>query len=167
MIRIVAYALDARKGSKESCNCGLKTPINTDNHIILDNEETLQLTARATRARAATATRKAVKARSAEYNTLKLREEHSLTAEFSPRVRVAHPGLVGADLKKLIVKAPNKALLVRVTGIQMYDSEHAYGRKLPRHNDWEIHPVFKLEYCPTGKTCTATSDANWISMDGN
>ena len=167
MIRVVAYALDARKGSKESCNCGLATPKNTDNHIVLVDEQSLQLKAKATPAKPASGKHKAVKARSAEYNTLKLREKESQTAEFAPRVRLDHSGLVGAELKALIMKAPNHALLVRVTGIQLYDSEHALGGKhLLRHNDWEIHPVFKLEYCPKGMTCTANSDDNWISMDG-
>src|SRR5260370_32903540 len=35
MIRVVAFALDARKGSKESCNCGLTRAADTDNHIVL------------------------------------------------------------------------------------------------------------------------------------
>ena len=34
-ITVVAYALVARKGSKESCNCGLSQPSDTDNHIVL------------------------------------------------------------------------------------------------------------------------------------
>src|SRR5713101_1981586 len=31
-IRVVAYALVARKGGKESCNCGLTKAADTDNH---------------------------------------------------------------------------------------------------------------------------------------
>ena len=34
-IRVVALALVARKGSKESCNCGLTSVPDTDNHIVL------------------------------------------------------------------------------------------------------------------------------------
>lgn len=167
MIRVVAYALDARKGSKESCNCGLKTPKNTDNHIVLVDEETLKLKAKATPAQPpSTKNPKGIKARSAEYNTLKRREKESETAEFAPRVRVKHPGLVGAELKALIMKAPNHALLVRVTGLHLYDSEHALGGKqLLRHNDWEIHPVFKMEYCPKEKQCGKNSSDGWVSMD--
>jgi len=58
------------------------------------------------------------------------------------------------------VKSDRIGLTLRVTiiivsGLQMYDSEHALGpHKLKRHSDWEIHPVFALDYCPTGKTCT-------------
>src|SRR5437588_357969 len=46
MITVVAYALVARKGSKESCNCGLAAPKDTDNHIVLVEEETLAITAK-------------------------------------------------------------------------------------------------------------------------
>lgn len=35
MIRVVAYALVARKGGKESRNCGLTKAADTDNHIVL------------------------------------------------------------------------------------------------------------------------------------
>jgi hypothetical protein len=45
-IRVVAYALVARKGAKESCNCGLSAAKDTDNHIVLVDEATLELTAR-------------------------------------------------------------------------------------------------------------------------
>src|SRR5205807_5702870 len=50
-ITVLAYALVARKGSKESCNCGLSKANDTDNHIVLVEEETLARTARATPAR--------------------------------------------------------------------------------------------------------------------
>lgn len=163
MLRVVAWALAARKGSKESCNCRLGQPKDTDNHIVLVDDHTLKLTAKATRARPATATRKAVKARTAKYNTLKKREAQSQTAEFSPRVRIDHPNLVGQDLQALIDSQGGK-LLVRITGLQMYDSEHALGKKLLRFNDWEIHPVFRLEYCPKNQTCSAGSDANWKDL---
>ena len=102
VIRVVAFALDARKGSKESCNCGFKTAANTDNHIVLVAEETLKKRAKATPGKPATATTKEVKPRSAAYNTLKLREKFSLTAEFAPHARLNHPELVGAKLKALI-----------------------------------------------------------------
>src|SRR5262245_32281222 len=133
MIRVVAWTLAARKGSKESCNCRLGQPENTDNHIVLVDDHTLKLTAKATKARPATATHNAVKARSAAFNTLKKREAQSQTAEFTPRVRLDHQNLVGQDLQDLI-KAQGGKLLVRVTGLQMYDSEHAFGRKLRGHS---------------------------------
>jgi hypothetical protein len=72
---------------------------------------------------------------------------------------------VGADLQRLITDTADKALLVRVTGIQMFDSEHSLGRHLKRHNNWEIHPILKLEYCPEDKTCVEDSDANWVDME--
>ena len=77
-----------------------------------------------------------------------------------------HPNLAGTRLQKLIDAAPGNALLVRVTGLQFFDSEHSIGPfKLSRHNNWEIHPVFGLEFCRTGKTCTAGSDKNWQSIE--
>ena len=140
MIRVVAFALVARKGSKESCNCGLKKAVDTDNHIVLVDP--------------------------ASTSPSLADEPDSQTAEFAPRVRLHHPKLAGARLQALIAAAPNQALLVRVTGLQMYDSEHSLGPlHLKRHNNWEIHPVFGLEFCPTGKTCTADSGANWKSIE--
>jgi hypothetical protein len=164
MIRVVAFALVARKGGKESCNCGLLQPEDTDNHIVLVDEATSKLTARATPAKPATATKKAAKAKTAAQNTLDKREAQSQTAEFAPRVRLDHPTLVGADLQAQITAQRGK-LLVRVTGLQFFDSEHSLGPfHLKRHNNWEIHPVFGLEFCPKGKTCTKGSNANWQSL---
>lgn len=167
MIRLVAFALIARKGGKESCNCGLKEPIDTDNHIVLVKDSTLKLTARATRAKPPPPGKKrGTPAKTARQNTLMRREKQSTTAEFTPRVRLDHPKLEGARLQALIDKAPNFALLVRVTGVQFFDSEHSIGPfKLERVNNWEIHPVTKLEYCPTGKTCTANSDKHWQNLE--
>jgi hypothetical protein len=140
MIRVMAYALVARKGSPETCNCHLTAPKDTDNHIVLV-DPTLT------------------------HPSLAASEKNSQTAEFTPRVRLDHPKLAGAKLQSLIAAAPKHALLVRVTGQLMFDSEHSLGRHLKRHNDWEIHPVFGLEYCPKNKTCTADSDANWKNLE--
>src|SRR6266850_1045895 len=163
-ITLVADALVARKGAPESCNCGLGQAKDTDNHIVLVEEETLALTRRASPARPATATRRAVRAHTARENTLAVRERKSITAEFTPRVRLDHPKLAGARLQSLIDATPKKALLVRVTGLLMFDSEHSLGRPLIRVNNWEIHPVLKMESCPTGETCTETSD-NWVDLE--
>src|ERR1044071_4875553 len=136
MIRVVAHSLVVRPGSKESCNCGLTGAANTDNHIVLIDSAD-------------------------DSPSLEDDEADSVTAEFTPRVRKSLPELSRANLKPLIDDAPNNALRVRVTGVLMFDSEHSLGRHLKRHNNWEIHPVFGLEYCPKNKTCTADSDANW------
>jgi hypothetical protein len=140
MIRVVAFALVARKGSKESCNCGLRAPADTDNHIVLVDPTSTN-------------------------PTLATDEPDSQTAEFTPRVRLDHPKLAGARLQALITGQGGK-LLVRVTGLQMFDSEHSLGPlHLKRHNNWEIHPVFGLEYCPKNNTCTKGSDANWKNLE--
>jgi hypothetical protein len=136
LIRVVALALVARPGSKESCNCGLRGAANTDNHIVLIDP-------------------------SVDSPSLEKDEKDSMTAEFTPRVRKRLPELSRDNLKPLIEDAPSNALRVRVTGVLMFDSEHSLGRHLVRHNNWEIHPIFILEYCPTDKTCSDTGTANW------
>jgi hypothetical protein len=54
---------------------------------------------------------------------------------------------------------------VRVTGQLMFDSEHFLRNHLDRVNNWEIHPVMKMEYCTTGASCTIGDDAGWKSID--
>lgn len=166
MITVVAFALRARDGVKESCNCGLTKAKDTDNHIVLVAEPTLKLTRGKTPAKPpAPGKKKGTPARTARQNTLARREKESVTAEFTPRVRLDHPKLTGRRLQALIDKAPKFALLVRVTGLQFFDSEHSLGRHLERVNNWEIHPVMKLEFCPKAKTCTADSDDNWEDLE--
>lgn len=124
-------------------------------HIVLVDDATLDLTA------------PAGNGKTAAFNTLKLREAESQTAEFTPRLRIARSEQFdGANLKNLIDPVNGGTLRVRVSGLLMYDSEHALGPfKLLRHTDWEIHPVFRLEYCPDNMTCTAGSDANWVNIN--
>ena len=145
-ITVVAYALVARKGNPESCNCGLSLPSDTDNHIVLVDT--------------------ALETGTSHPSLAANEKNDSQTAEFTPRVRLTHPKLAGVGLQSLITAAPNQALLVRVTGLLMFDSEHSLGPfHLKRHNNWEIHPVMGLEFCPTGKSCTADSDVNWKSIE--
>ena len=56
----MAYALVARRGSAESCNCGLTAPKDTDNHIVLVDP-------------------------ALKTPTLTASEDDSVTAEFTPR----------------------------------------------------------------------------------
>jgi len=138
MIRVVAYATRVSQGSSETCNCNLTTMPDKDNHIVLIDPD------------------------AAKPGTVS--EGKSQTAEFTPRVRLDHPTLKWANLNPLIVGAKGHALLVRVTGLQMFDSHHFFNDPLPRHNNWEIHPVFRLQYCPKGKTCSKESDTNWVDL---
>jgi hypothetical protein len=96
---------------------------------------------------------------------LKAREEESLTAEFTPRVRLDHPNFTLETVQPLITATKHKALLVRVTGLLLFDSEHFIRHPLHRVNNWEVHPILKFEYCKTGNKCKATSDTNWQSLD--
>jgi hypothetical protein len=148
-IRVVAYALVARKGGGESCNCKLLAAADTDNHIVLVD--------RALRKKPGEGVK----------DLLDRRERDSITAEFAPRVRLDHSNLSRAKLQPLITAAPSQALKVRVTGLLMFDSEHSLGHHLKRHNNWEIHPVLSMEFCPAGKKCTAGSDTNWKSLEDN
>jgi hypothetical protein len=139
-IRVVAYALVIRKEGGETCNCKLLGPTNTDNHIVIVSPKLKK-------------------------PTLAAKEPTSQTAEYTPRVRADnHPNFTFDKLSPLIAAGGGK-LLVRVTGQQMFDSEHAKkGHTLKRLNNWEIHPIFDMEYCPKAKKCTAGSDANWVNI---
>jgi hypothetical protein len=148
MITVVAWALAARAEGPETCNCYLGEPKDTDNHIVLVDPKLKR-------------------------PTLKVNEGHSVTAEFTPRVRLDHRNFTQEKLETLIDptwkprQTPKKGkLLVRVTGRLMFDSEHYCGpHQLNRENDWEIHPVFKMEYCPEGKKCRGASDENWVDFE--
>jgi len=109
-ITVVAWALTARKGSQESANCDVRDTKNdkkdTDNHIVLVDP-------------------------GAKTPTLAEDECRSATAEFTPRVRQDHPKFTQDMLNQLIDKNwkpsqnnANGKLLVRVTGLLMFDSTH-------------------------------------------
>jgi hypothetical protein len=141
-ITVVAWALTAKKGSAESCNCDLPGQANQDNHVVLVD-------------------------RRVKNPTLEKDEIRSVTAEFTPRVRLEHPNFTRTKLNSLI--SPTGKRLVRVTGLLMFDSKHFFHPDPPvkRDTDWEIHPILKMECCAKGKTCRADSDENWIDLDSD
>jgi hypothetical protein len=152
-ITVLAYLLVAKPElGGESCNCGLHTPAETDNHLVLVTKKTVDKFPISSN----TATNKAI---------FHSRELESVTAEFTPRVRVEHPNFTREKVQPLINATHQKALLVRVTGPLLFDSEHFIRNPLVRVNNWEIHPVLKLEFCEAGNTCKANSDAGWKSLD--
>ena len=152
-VSVVAYLLVAKAElGGESCNCGLQTPEDTDNHLVLVSKTTVDKFPVTTNA----ATNKA---------RFHSRELESETAEFTPRVRLDHPNFTRAALQPLIGARPQKALLVRVSGLLLFDSEHFIRNHLVRVNNWEIHPVLKLEFCTQGNACRANSNAGWKSLD--
>lgn len=134
-ITVEAWALVARKGGGESCNCKLLAPKDTDNHIVLVDP-------------------------SVRNPTLAGNEDDSITAEFTPRVRLDHPKLARPNLQSLITSGGGKRK-VRVTGLLMFDSEHSLGHHLKRHNNWEIHPVLGMKYCPT----TRCTESQWKDIE--
>jgi hypothetical protein len=99
---------------------------------------------------------------------LRNNEDDSVTVEFTPRVRLGHPNFTQEKLEPLIDPTwkPGQVcrkgkLLVRVTGILMFDTEHyCVMPKLTRATNWELHPILKFEYCPKGESCRADSNAN-------
>jgi hypothetical protein len=147
-ITVVGQALAARAGSPESCNCYLRRKEDKDNHIVLVDP-------------------------SLRHPTLTNNEQNSVTVEFTPRVRLRHPNFTQEKLEPLIdptwrhgQTCKRGKLLVRVTGVLMFDTEHyCVMPKLKRATNWEIHPILKFEYCAKGKTCRADSDENWIDFD--
>lgn len=154
-IRVVGYLLAVKQEGGESCNCYLdEVDVTTDNHLVLVNPQVIKdipLPAHASK--------KALKA------LFLARERQSVTAEFTPRVRAdGHPNFT-SELQSMLNKTPQGALWVRVTGQQMFDSEHFHHNPLPRATSWEIHPIMKLEYCPQGKTCKKDTDDNWVNLD--
>ena len=154
-ITVVAYITVIRKElGGESCNCGLHTEAETDNHMVVVPKSIVDQIP----LNGATA---------AEINAVqKQREAHSTTAEFTPRVRnEAHPNFTYETVNPLIQATPQKALWVRITGQLMFDSEHFLHNHLDRVNNWEIHPVMKLEYCTTDFDCVIDNDRGWKSID--
>jgi len=142
-VTTVAWLMDIRKGSPESCNCYFKEPVNTDNHMVLLNNLVINKFAP------------------------KDWEKHSLTAEFTPRVRQnGHPNFTREKIRPLILKDPRKRLWVRLTGPLMFDGYHeVHPLQKGRETNWEIHPVFRFEYCPANKKCTLDSNANWRNIE--
>jgi hypothetical protein len=139
-ITVVAWALKAKTGNPESCNCDLPHAVDNDTHIVLVDPRV-------------------------EDPTLARDEIRSMTVEFTPRVRLKHPHFTTKELSSKIRREGK--LLVRVTGLLMFDSKHHFdtSTSLKRATDWEIHPVFKVEYCPDGETCRANGDRNWKNLD--
>jgi hypothetical protein len=153
MVRVVAWAIasrpqQSRKDKKtdefkrgESCNCGFTGIVDVDGGPKNTDVHIVLV------------------------ETPQKSEAQSQTAEYTPRVRVKlKERFDGFELKDAIANNNGK-LLVRVTGLLMYDSEHAFVNRLTRHSNWEIHPVFRLEFCPKKKTCTEGSNANWVDIN--
>jgi|GEM_PF-729598 len=161
-VQVTAFLLTVRAEEGESCNCELDDKkqkdkdvgVNTDNHLVLVSGSTVKKFPLANGADV-----KQWKANLAQ------REMESITVEFTPRVRLTHPNFTKAAVSPLILKAPQLALPVRITGMLMFDSEHFIRHPLHRVNNWEVHPILKFEFCPKGVKCTADSDAGWKSLD--
>ena len=155
-LRVVGYLLRAKlELGGESCNCYFRTEETTDNHLVVVDKTTVDEFPLPKNADKKTTD-----------SVFSQRERESITAEFTPRVRLnGHPKFRSETMEPLIAKASQRALLVRITGQLMFDSEHFSQNRLARITNWELHPIFRLEYCPKGKTCVADSKKNWKDID--
>lgn len=87
----------------------------------------------------------------------------SVVVEMTPKFRKNKPAWTLSTLDGL-VPARNKRLpLVRVSGYLLFDSEHVSRSGGERVTIWEIHPVTKMELCPTG-TCRSDTDEGWREL---
>ena len=152
-ITVVAWLLRVKPEGGESCNCGITKKGQTDNHLVLVARATVD--------------KFPVDADDTDSDDLfHLREQESITAEFTPRVRLDHhPNFTLQKVQPLIDDTDDDALLVRVTGLLLFDSEHFLHNPLARVNNWEIHPILKFEICTTTKRCAANSNDGWKSLD--
>jgi hypothetical protein len=84
----------------------------------------------------------------------------SVVVEMTPKFRKNKPAWTLTTLDGL-APARNKRLpLVRVSGYLLFDSEHVSRSGGERMTIWEIHPVTKVEFCPTG-ICRSDTDEGW------
>ena len=142
VVRIVAWLTNIRVGSQETCNCKLWLAKDTDNHMVLINDYVIN-----------------------HYKPADW-EKHSFTAEFAPRVKKDHPKFKRSVILPLIRTDPRKRLKVRLTGTLLFDDYHQFHNPLKRETNWEVHPVFRFEYCPAPNKCTLNSDDGWVDIDG-
>jgi hypothetical protein len=157
MVSVAAYVIAVKPElGGESCNCGLQTREETDNHLVLVTSTTVDKFTMTGNA----ATQK---------KRFHSRELESVTAEFTPRVRPSHPHFTREFVQPFINNSPKKAILARVTGPLLFDSEHFLHNPLVRVTDWEIHPIFKFEICMgasgPANNCKADSDTGWKDVD--
>jgi hypothetical protein len=86
----------------------------------------------------------------------------SVVVEMTPKFRRNKPDWTLLTLNSLPA-APNKRHpLVRVSGYLLFDSEHVSRSGGERFTIWEIHPITKIENCPTG-TCQQ-DDQGWTEI---
>ena len=155
LVRLTGWLLAVKPEHGESCNCYLDTPAETDNHLVLVTKTTINKFKLPANASKATLTSK-----------FHQREPESITSEFTPRVRAAgHPNFSNAFVQPILNTTAQGALWVRITGQLMFDSEHFVHNPLKRVNNWEVHPIFRFEYCPKDKTCVSDGTENWVDVD--
>jgi hypothetical protein len=119
--------------SGETCNCELTRQADTDNHLVLVDP-------------------------GVKRPTLKKNECCSLTAEFTPRTRLDHPNFTRNKLNRLIdadwnttLANPSGKLLVRVTGLLLFDSYHFFHQTPHAGQQLGDTPRSKVGVLPRGR----------------
>ncbi len=142
-VQVEAYLVGVKPGTPTSANCKLADRTALNDRLILVSADALT----------------------------KNREATSVTAEITARVRPQHGKEVGSKLvtnwikeklDRLIANSPNKARLVRISGVLLLDTEQDNDAIL-RYTDWEIHPVFEIEVCTKKNKCT--QEEGWKKLD--
>jgi hypothetical protein len=90
----------------------------------------------------------------------------SIVVEMTPKFRKTKLDWTLATIDGLPAAPGRQRPLVRVSGYLLFDSEHVSRSGGERATIWEIHPVTKMELCPTG-TCQPNTDDGWREIGGS
>jgi len=142
VVRVAAFVMNARNSNTsngESVNCKHPGIENNDIHIVL-GENPVAVGQKPTEAQ----------------------ECQSITAEMSPHFR--------PDTWTRANLLVNNQKLYRFTGQLFFDAAHkpcvgTTGPNPKRMAIWEVHPVYAVEVCSDGTSCTVDKDANWVPLD--
>ena len=135
VVVVEGFLLKAKREGKESCNCGITGPSNTDIHLVLVSQLPDM----------------------DDQDQIDQAELGSVTAEITPRVRrQGHPAWVVSHINDF------EGEFVRLTGRLMLDTKHIPqehrlpgelpNKRLKRATNWEVHPVTRFQFCPPTRT---------------
>jgi hypothetical protein len=155
LVEVTAYLINVREGELSSANCKLAEERLVNNaRTVTSVNDLLVLVSRETLSRPPG----------------RQREAESVVAEITPRGRTVHSTFEGENqitnwtakkLRQLIKQSDKKAMLVRVTGLLLLDTEAS--NPIIRYTDWEIHPVLDIAVCRRPDGCP--NDADWQKLE--
>jgi len=167
LVQVTAYLVGVKYGDLSSANCKLAERWSVNDILILVSKDALS------RKSLSPKEAKRIFGQKQAKKIFNQRESSSITAEITPRVRLLPAHLKqenGRDISNwlkekldaFIEGAPNRARLVRITGLLLLDTEHIY-KPQQRSTDWQISPILEIEVCERGDTCAA--NGNWKKLD--